>query len=294
MNSQNKYLRLFVHLILVLIGNIILAFGIDAFALPSKLIVSGSSGVGIIIKQFLPVIDISTTVFIINMLALVVGYFYLGKEFIAGTLVSSFAFPFFLAFFENIPSLAHLTNDRLLSAIFAGICTGIGLGIVFRVGYSTGGLDIPPVIFNKKFGFSVGTMINVFDLVILIGQIPFSNFEGILYGIICVLVSTYLIDRAMMLGESNVQVIIISDRYEEIARMIYRDVDRGVTFLNVTTGYLRNETKAILVILSRRQYTSFNEDVQKIDPYAFVIASDVHSVKGRGFTLPDINMPRNY
>ena len=101
MNSQNKYLRLFVHLILVLIGNIILAFGIDAFALPSKLIVSGSSGVGIIIKQFLPVIDISTTVFIINMLALVVGYFYLGKEFIAGTLVSSFAFPFFLAFFET-------------------------------------------------------------------------------------------------------------------------------------------------------------------------------------------------
>mgnify|MGYP002233347782 FL=1 len=77
---------------------------------------------------------------------LVLGFFTLGKKFAAGTVLSSFIFPFFLALFESIPQLQHLTSDVLLCAIYAGIFTGVGLGIVFRLGYSTGGMDVPPII----------------------------------------------------------------------------------------------------------------------------------------------------
>ncbi len=286
---RTKIGRLAWHGVLVLLGNAILALAISAFVVPANLIVGGASGLSLIIKHFVP-ISLSTCVLIINIVAFIAGLFLLGKRFAAGTVVSSFAFPFFLAIFDKIQPLQHLTNDILLSTIYAGILTGIGVGIVLRLGYSTGGMDIPPILANKYTGISVGMMMNVFDVLILVGQIPFSNVEGILYGILNVVISTWIIDKMMVLGESNVQVIIISKMHEQIANMIFDDFDRGCTYLNITTGYMEHDTRAVLVVLSRRQFASINEHIQSIDPNAFVIASEVHSVKGRGFTLPNIDI----
>jgi uncharacterized membrane-anchored protein YitT (DUF2179 family) len=246
----------------------------------------GVSGIGLIVQHFMP-IPISLTVFVINIVALVFGFFFLGRSFVVGTLLSSFAYPFFMAVFAKTPTLIHLTNDPMLCTIFAGISMGVGLGIVFRLGYSTGGMDIPPIIINKKTGIELGTLINITDIIILIGQLPFTSPEGILYGVINVVICTLIIDRMMLLGNSNIQVIVISKKYEEIGAMIAQEIDRGFTYLNITTGYFRDDTKAIMVVLSKRQYISFNEAIKKIDPYAFTVSNDVHAVNGRGFTLPD-------
>ncbi len=125
--------------LLVVLGNAVVAFGVAVFAVPSDLIVGGATGLSLIIEQFVSV-NYATIVFGINMVMLIIGFLVLGKKFAAGTILSSFIFPFFLGLFEAIPpQFQHITNDILLSAIYAGIFTGVGLGIVFRLGYSTGG-----------------------------------------------------------------------------------------------------------------------------------------------------------
>ena len=288
MHSLVRFIR---DAIFVTIGNIILAFGVAVFAVPANLIVGGATGLSLILNQFIP-INYATIVFGINMIMLVLGYFVLGKKFAAGTVLSSFLFPIFLGIFEAIPALQHITSDILLSAIYSGIFTGIGLGIVFRVGYSTGGMDIPPIIINKKLGISVALAMNVTDCLILFGQVFFSSFEGILYGIITVFVSTIVLDQVILMGEKNLQVLVISAKHQEIADAIFNEINRGCTFVNVTTGYLHEQQQAILCVVSNRQYDKINALVMNIDPTAFIIGSEIHSVKGRGFTLPNIDIKK--
>ena len=144
--------------IIVIIGNLILAFGVAVFAVPSDLIVAGATGIALIVCEFISV-NYATVVFVINMAMLLLGFIVLGKKFAAGTILSSIIFPFFLAMFESMPQLQHLTSDMLLSTIYAGLFTGLGCGIVFRIGYSTGGTDIPPIIINKKFHISLGVCV---------------------------------------------------------------------------------------------------------------------------------------
>ena len=288
MHSVKRVLR---DTVLVVLGNAILAFGVAVFAVPSSLIVGGATGLSLIIGHFIPV-NYASIVFGINMVMLVLGFFTLGKKFAAGTVLSSFIFPFFLALFESIPQLQHLTSDVLLCDIYAGIFTGVGLGIVFRLGYSTGGMDVPPIIFNKKTGISVALAINVLDTIILVGQVFFSSFEGILYGIITVFISTFVLDRVIVMGEKNLQVLVISSKHEEIAEAIFKEIDRGCTFVNVTTGYFHQQQKAVLCVLNNREYAKINDVVMEIDPTACIIGSEIHSVKGRGFTLPNVDLDK--
>ena len=180
----------------------------------------------------------------------------------------------------------------LLSAIYAGIFSGIGLGIVFRLGYSTGGMDVPPLIIHKKMGVSLTLAINTVDVIILIGQVFFTNFEGILYGVITVFITSFAIDKVSFLGEKNLQVLVISNKHDQIAEAIFNEIDRGCTFVNVTTGYLHEKQHAVLCVANNREYAKINDLVMSIDPTAFIIGSEIHSVKGRGFTLPNIDIDK--
>ena len=145
----------------------ILAFGLCAFVTPVGLISGGASGIGIAVKSITG-INISYTVYVINFIMFVIGFIFLGKKFAYGTLLSTFLYPTFIALFERIPQLTNITNDILLSALYGGLCIGLGLGLVLRVGASTGGMDIPPLLVNKKTGISVAWLINIFDCGILL------------------------------------------------------------------------------------------------------------------------------
>lgn len=282
-------LKLLRDALFVIIGNAIIAFGVAVFAVPSHLIYGGATGLSLIIARFVSW-DYASIVFIINMFMLVLGYFALGKKFALGTVLSSFIFPMFLGVFERIPILQNVTNDILLSSVYAGICTGVGLGIVFKLGYSTGGMDVPPLIMNKKCNVPLAFAINAEDSLILFGQVFFSSFEGILYGLITVFITTFVMDRVILLGEKNLQIFVISKYHQEIADAIFREIDRGCTFVNITTGYFKENQKAVLCAVSVRQYTKMHDIIMNIDPAAFVISSEIHSVKGRGFTLPNVDL----
>lgn len=275
--------------IVILLGNFILALGITAFIIPSGLIMGGGTGIALIVKYFTS-IDVSWTVYAINIVMFILGYFMLGKRFAMATALSTVVFPTFLAVLERIPALQTLTSDTLLSTIYAGLLVGVGMGLVLREGASTGGMDIPPLIVNKKTGISVAILINLFDTVVLLGQALFSTIEQVLYGVIVVIISTIVIDKLMMLGETKVQVTIISPKYEEIKQVIFNKIDRGCTLINITTGYHGHVQYAIMSVVSKRELHVLNDLVLDIDPTAFIISNTTHSVKGRGFTLPSIDL----
>lgn len=280
--------------IMIIIGNLILAFGLCAFVTPVGLISGGASGIGIAVKSITG-INISYTVYVINFIMFVIGFIFLGKKFAFGTLLSTFLYPTFIALFERIPQLANITNDILLSALYGGLCIGLGLGLVLRVGASTGGMDIPPLLVNKKTGISVAWLINIFDCVILLLQVIFCpiTIEAVLYGITVVIITTIVVDKVIILGETKIQVLVISPKWQEIRKIIFDDINRGCTLLNVTTGYYQDKQLAVMAVVSKRELHLLNDMILEIDPTAFIISNETHSVKGRGFTLPSVELQKN-
>lgn len=280
--------------IIIVIGNLILAFGLCAFVTPVGLISGGASGIGIAVKSITG-INISYTVYVINFIMFVIGFIFLGKKFAYGTLLSTFLYPTFIALFERIPQLTNITNDILLSALYGGLCIGLGLGLVLRVGASTGGMDIPPLLVNKKTGISVAWLINIFDCGILLLQVIFCpiTIEAVLYGITVVIITTIVVDKVIILGETKIQVLVISPKWQEIRRIIFDDINRGCTLLNVTTGYYQDKQLAVMTVVSKRELHLLNDMILEIDPTAFIISNETHSVKGRGFTLPSVELQKN-
>ena len=277
---KNKFFKKCLEIAVIVIGNAILAFGICAFITPHGIIVGGASGLGLIVKQITG-IPLSIVVYVINIIMFIAGYFFLGKSFAAKT---------FLTIFENTPGVTHLTNDLLLSSVYAGIFVGGGLGLVLRMGASTGGMDIPPLVLNKKTGISTTVLINGFDCIILALQVPFSNVEQILYGILVVLITALVMDKMILLGESKIQVLVISPKWNEIQSILYDQIDRGCTLMNITTGYKKQDMYAVMSVVSRRELVTLTNEILKIDEAAFIITNETHNVRGRGFTLPNIDL----
>lgn len=269
----------------ILAGNAIYAFAIAYFILPIGLITGGTTGIALVIQHYTG-LEISIFVSVFNLIMFLLGALVLGKEFAMTTLASSLVYPVFLRLGQwTVSKIGILTDDFLLCTVFAGVMIGIGIGIIISAGASTGGMDIPPLIINKKTGLSVAGVLNFFDICILLMQITFSNKEQILYGIILVCIYTYALEKVLMLGKSKVQVKIISEKYEEINRKILETVDRGTTLFKAEGGFTRRESYTILTVVSKRELFTLNEFVHEIDPDAFIVIDEVREVKGRGFTV---------
>lgn len=268
----------------IILGNLIFALGIAVFVIPNGLILGGSTGLALSVQHFLG-IDITITVAIINIVTFLAGLFILGKKFAATTLISTFIFPIFLNYFKDIERFKNITSDLLLASIFTALLVGTGVGIVLRVGASTGGLDIPAIILNKKKGIPIAVVLYAIDISILFSQMLFSNTEQILYGIIIVLITTMVINKVIVYGKNDFMVTIISEKYLEISENIHNKIDRGTTFINIQTGYKKNTQQAVMSVISKRELHSLNKLVQEIDPKAFIIINQVNQVRGRGFSL---------
>lgn len=277
------------NILLILLGNTIYALAVVMFILPSNLITGGTTGLALLFHNTMGIpINIFVSVFNICMFGL--GALVLGRKFILTTLISTFYFPFMLTVLQKFPILQTLTTDYMLSAIYAGVMIGLSLGIVIKAGASTGGMDIPPLVINKKLGIPVSVTMYVFDFSILMSQMLFANKEQVLYGIILVLIYTTVLDKVLMFGESKTQVKIISEKYDEINSAILENLDRGSTLLQAQTGYKKVEQKMVLTVVSNRELSKLNTLVTDIDPHAFMIINKISEVKGRGFSLEKLHI----
>lgn len=288
MNSKVRLLR---NIAAVILGNFILAAGVSLFIAPSGLICGGATGISLLCNRLFD-INIALVSFILNAVMFTVGFLVMGRAFALTTIISTVVNPLALYVFELILKGRVVTSDLFLCTLLGGCCVGIGIGLVIRVGSSTGGMDIPPIVINKLTGIPVSTLLWILDVTILLSQIFFSDLDRVFYGLAMVIVYTVVIDKVMVLGKKRMQLTIISEKNEEIREAILSKIDRGLTVIHGKTGYLGNETEVILTVISSRELAKTEELIRKIDPLAFVIINSVSAVSGRGFSFGRYSSPK--
>lgn len=282
--KENFSWKTIFNIVAILIGNAIYALAVVLFIVPNNLITGGTTGLSLLLyNQF--GIPMSGFIFVFNGVMFLVGLFVLGKKFALSTLISTFFYPTAFAFFEKTIGYGGMTSDNLLAVLCAGIMIGVAIGIVIKCGASTGGMDIPPLVINKKVGIPVSVSMYFFDFLILLSQMLFTNKEMVLYGILLVMTYTLVLDNVLVMGKSQTQVKIVSKEYEKINTMISTEIDRGTTLLQAETGYMKNEYPVVLTVISNRELPTLNSKVLEIDPNAFMIVSKVNEVHGKGFTF---------
>ena len=267
----------------ILVGNTIYALAVAMFILPNDLITGGTTGIALFLNTTLN-IPVTLFVSIFNICMFLLGWKILGKKFALTTLISSFYYPFILGILENIFENEIMSNDTLLCVIFAGFMIGVAIGLVIRCGASTGGMDIPPLILNKKLGIPISISMYSFDFFILLGQMLIRKREMVFYGILLVLIYTIVLDKVLVIGKSQIQVKIISSKFEQINNMIINKLDRGSTLIHGETGFMHNKYPIVLTVVNNRELTLLNNYVYQIDSDAFMIINKVNEVRGKGFS----------
>ena len=284
MTHRSEMFRVLRTILALVAGNALYSLTVVLFLIPSGLITGGATGIALAANR-LSGLPVSGVLLVVNVVMLVAGWILLGRRFALSTLASTFLSPLTLAVWEKLFENYVLTDDLVLSTIFAGLGIGISLGIVIRSGGSTGGMDIPPLVLQKYFHIPVAASMTVFDLVILLAQALSSPKEQVLYGIVLVFVYSIVLDKVILLGEHRTEVKIISTHTDEIRSVILSELDRGVTLLNAEGGYLRQPGQLLLTVISNRQLPRLEKMVRAIDPTCFMVVSEVTEVRGRGFSL---------
>lgn len=271
-------------LVCVLLGNAVLAFTVAAFLVPQGIIMGGATGIGLTIGHFIA-LDLSAIIFVVNNVLFVLGTAVLGKKFALTTLISTFVYPVFLSVMRSIPGITELTDNIMLAALYGGALLGLGIGLVVRVGASTGGTDILALVLHKWFHIPLAVFVYIVDFTVLLCQALFSNSEQILYGILVLIVSTMALNRVMLMGQAQIQLFIITEKYEEVKEKVLKEMDAGVTLVHIETGYGAKQQKGVLCVIPNRKLYSINQVVQMIDPQAFITITQINEVRGRGFTI---------
>lgn len=271
-------------LALIALGNLILAIGVMLFISPMGFVSGGATGLGLLFEKMFG-LKLSIGVAIFNVLMYIIGFIILGKRFAATTLLSTFLYPGFLAVLESMPALAEMNTDPIVAAVFGGACIGVGVGLVIRMGSSTGGMDIPPIILQKYTGIAVAISMNAMDLLIMCTQMPYSSPQKVMYSLMMLVVTTVVMDKVAMVGVTQTQVMVISSHYQEINKAIHDNIDRGTTLLNATSGHLQQDQKVVMSIINNRQLHELTQVVKDVDPHAFLIVNRINEVHGNGFTI---------
>lgn len=269
---------------IVVLGNIVLAAGVAFFIVPNNILTGGVAGVAVALA---PVLNVSITL-IINTLTVIlflIGMVILGKNFAIKTLLSTILYPSFLSLFTMVEHGVNITDDPILASIYGGILIGAGVGLVFRTGASTGGMDIPPLIVNKFTHIPLGKLILIVDgLTVMLG-LSIYGIEPALIGLISVWTCSYMVHKMMILGLAEAKsLMIISDKYEELLKEVSTQLDRGATLIQAKGGYSRDDKPILMVVILNKQFPLVNRIIASIDPGAFVVVHDVNEVQGEGFT----------
>jgi uncharacterized membrane-anchored protein YitT (DUF2179 family) len=269
-------------ILLVVFGNLSLAISSVYFVLPFNLLTGGVAGISVIINKFTHW-DETIIIDVLIVLLFVIGTIFLGKNFAIKTTLSTILYPAFIFLLGFFP--LDLPIEPLLASVYAGVLTGMGVGMVFRTGGSTGGMDIPPLLMKKYLGIelSKGSLI-VDGITVAFGLVAY-GMSAVLIGLISVYASSVMIDKMLLLGgEQSKAIYIISDNWNEINEKIQERLGRGTTLIAGKGGYSKDDKPIVFVVIQQRQYAELKKIVNHVDPLSFVVVSDATEVQGEGFT----------
>lgn len=280
--KKNKLLNI---IISVCLGNICLAFCVNYFVLPHGFVLGGVTGLAMALQKIIP-LQLTTVIYIVTIGVLICSYIGVGKEYFLSMLAASLTYPFFLSIIQMLDLFpSPLTNDTLLSAIIGGTLFGVGLGVILKSGAGSGGLDFIAIIVNKYTHISIAQILRAVDIIVILLQIPFSSFNQVLYGLVLIVICSIALNNVIVSGKSQVQLLIMSKKYDEILDSILKQIDVGATLLETESGYKKEKGKAILIVTSNRRIYTLLNIIHEIDATAFITISNTNEVLGRGFTI---------
>ena len=271
------------HLFIIL-GSFIYAFAWAGFLIPNKLTIGGAPGIGSILYYAFGFPDINVTYAVINVVLLLLALKILGKKFCLRTIFGVFFCWLFLFLLPKFIDHAIVENQPFMSAIIGGILCGVGVGMVFISNGSTGGTDIVAAIVNKYRNITFGRMYLYTDAIIISSSyFVYHSVEKVIYGYIILCIMTYVCDMVINGIRASVQLLIFSDKWEELANHINEDLHRGVTVLDGMGWYSKKPRKVLVVLVKRTEANSLNRMIKMMDPQAFISQSSVLGVYGQGF-----------
>lgn len=280
-SMSNIFKKYIIDGIYIVLGSLIMAFSISQFMMPNQLSTGGFSGIATIVYYFIG-IPLGTTTIALNLPLFILAYFKIGRKFLIRAIIGTILLSLFLNILETFPSL---TSDKFLACIYGGILTGLGTALILKGSASTGGSDlITSIIKNFKPEVSTSNVIMIFDtFVVLLNVIFFKTIEIGLYSAIAIFLMGKVID-VVFEGINFAKVMfIISNKHEEIAKIICIDVERGITGLYGKGMYTNDDKTILLCVTSRSEVARIRNLVEEIDSNAFIIISNAREVFGKGF-----------
>ncbi|EOR23591.1 YitT family protein [Cytobacillus oceanisediminis] len=281
------------NVLFILLGSAIFSFGIVHFNMQNNLAEGGFTGITLLLYALWNW-DPSITNLLLNIPLFLIGWKLLGKNVFIYTIIGTVAVSIFLWFFQLPKIELHipLTEDLTLAALFAGTFIGVGLGIIFRYGGTTGGVDIIARLGFKYFGWSMGKTMFVFDFcVIALSLLTYLSYREAMYTLVAVFVGTRVIDFIQEGAYAARGAMIISDSNEKIANKIMSEMDRGVTVLKGHGSFTKQDREVLYCVVAKTEIVRLKSIITSIDPHAFVSVSVVHDVMGEGFTLDEYKQP---
>ena len=269
--------------LLTILGTLTTGFAIGVFLTPNKIVGGGASGLSTILYHTLKVPP-GVSFFALNILFLLMGFKILGRNFVFKTLLGATLLSVFTQFFTMFPLY---TENLILSTIFGGVLYGLGIGMSFAAGASTGGTDIIGRIIQSKFShIPIGKMLLFIDgVIILVSLIIFKNIELTLYGIISLFISSFSID--FIISKLNVSrlAFVITGKGEEISQKLVSTSPRGVTLIDVKGVYTNTAKQMLFCALKESEAEEFQKKILEIDAESFIVFSESQRIKGNGFYL---------
>ncbi len=268
--------------VIITFGLLLFSMGWLLFLIPAEITGGGVSGVAAVV-YFATKIPVSITFLAINVVLVLIAIKILGANFGVKTIYSIAVLTLFFAVFQNVLE-KPLVDDTFLSAVLGGMSGGIGLGIVFSRGGSTGGTDIFAMIINKYRNISPGRVILLCDVIIIASSyFVFQSPAKLVYGYVSMWVVSYSLDSFLSGANRSAQMFIISKKYDKIADFINMEATRGVTILEGRGWYTKEDTKVIMSVVRKKETSMIFRKIKEIDPEAFISMGSVMGVYGQGF-----------
>lgn len=278
-------LKLIKNVVLMAIGAILAAVGLELFLVPNKIIDGGIVGISIILSH-LTGMKLGLLIFLLNLPFFYIGYKQIGKTFALSTF---FAVGLLSVGSASLHSVEAVTDDPLLATVFGGIILGMGVGMVIRYGGSLDGTEILAILFNKQLPFSVGQTVMFFNIFIL-GSAGFVfGWEQAMYSMMAYFIAYKMIDIVIEGLDETKSVWIISDRAKEIGEALLHRLGRGVTYLSGKGAFTGDEKKVIFCVVTRLEEAKLKSIVDELDPHAFLAVGHIYDVKGGRFKKKDIH-----
>lgn len=264
-------------------GSAVFALGFALFLQPNDMNSGGISGLAMVIVELLDFGSVGLLSILINLPLFLLGGMKIGRRFFAGSLLGMLLSSMLIDVFALIP---FPVPEPLIGALYGGVICGLGLGVVFVCGTSTGGSDILVRLLKLRYrNVPIGQISMCFDaVVVILTGLVFRDVTKALYTGVTVFICGKVIDAVVYRFDYSKVALIISREYDEIARQIGLKLDRGATFLHGEGSYSGRQTKVVLAAIKRQQPAELKELVTAIDPNAFIIVQEAHQVLGDGFS----------